>query len=308
MRLLLFALTLALYSCQTKPAPALSTKAALVQHIVEVDGHPISVWEKSAVASKQAVLLVHGRTWSAVPDFDLQVEGEDLSLMDGLVAEGYATYAIDLRGYGSTPRDSTEWATPDRSAKDIAAVIQWISEQKPWHTKPHLFGWSMGSTLSQLMAQRKPDALSSLTLFGYWRDSDLVFPEEPAASPVPQKLTNTAAAAASDFITPGSISQKAIDAYVAACLEADPVKTDLRRYDQFNELDPAKVQVPTLVLQGELDPIAPTEYQAKLFSRLGHGHKQWIVVKGGDHAAFMETPRAYFIQSLVNFWRGIPIE
>ena len=223
-----------LLSCTQSPAQ--DTTASLVQHTVMADGHPISVWEKSAANSKQAILMVHGRTWSAVPDFDLQVEGEDLSLMDGLVAEGYATYAIDLRGYGSTPRDSTGWATPDRSAKDIAAAIAWISKQKEWQMKPHLFGWSMGSTLSQLMAQRNPEALSSLTLFGYWRNSDQVFPTESEDYPAPQRLQNTAEAAASDFIIPGSISQKAIDAYVAACLQADPVKTDLRRYDQFNEL------------------------------------------------------------------------
>ncbi|MEL7003834.1 MAG: alpha/beta hydrolase, partial [Bacteroidota bacterium] len=74
-----------------------------VKNTVESDGHPIAVWEKSLESAEEAVLLVHGRTWSAVPDFDLQAEGEKLSLMDALVEEGYAVYAIDLRGYGATP-------------------------------------------------------------------------------------------------------------------------------------------------------------------------------------------------------------
>jgi len=30
------------------------------------------------------------------------------------------------------------------------------------------------------------------------------------------------------------------------------------------------------------------------------GHKQWVKMPGGDHAAFMETPRAYF--ELVSFF------
>ena len=45
----------------------------------------------------------NGRTWSSVPDFDLQVPGESLSFMDGLNALGYAVYALDARGYGRDP-------------------------------------------------------------------------------------------------------------------------------------------------------------------------------------------------------------
>jgi len=272
-------------------------------HTVNADGHPMALWEKTARNADEAILLVHGLTWSAIPDFDLQVEGEELSLMDGLVDEGYAVYAIDLRGYGKTPRDDTEWLTPDRTAKDLKAVLNWICKQNDWKTKPHLFGWSLGATRSQLLAQRHPELISSLTLFGYPIDDDKVYPpDEPSIKPMKKK--NTAKAAASDFITPGSISQKAIDAYVALALKFDPEKADLRNWDHYNELDPKKVTTPTLILQGEHDPIATTDYQLKLYTRLGTAHKQWITIPGGDHAAFMETPRDYFIHSLVSFFES----
>ncbi|MEQ9403737.1 MAG: alpha/beta fold hydrolase [Cyclobacteriaceae bacterium] len=303
-RLLIPILFISIGSCSTDRN---TQKAELKRHTVEADGHPIAVWEKSAMSAKEAVLLVHGRTWSAIPDFDLQVEGEELSLMDGLVKEGYAVFAVDLRGYGETPRDETEWLTPDRAAKDLAIVTKWIGEQKQWTIKPHLFGWSMGSTNSQLMAQRNPELISSLTLFGYWFDNDSKIPADTSATP-PQKIVNTAEAAASDFIIPGSISQKAIDRYVEMALESDPVKVDWRNLDQYNELDPSKVTVPTLILQGEHDPIGPTDRQVKLYTRLGNAHKQWITVPGGDHAAFMETSRPYFIHSLAGFLRSIPKE
>jgi pimeloyl-ACP methyl ester carboxylesterase len=280
----------------TNPAFA----AERIKHTVLSDGHPMAVWEKSADNAEKAILLVHGLTWSAVPDFDLQVEGEELSLMDGLVDEGYAVYGIDLRGYGETPRDDTGWLTPNRTVNDLKLVLEWITEQKEWTSKPHLFGWSLGSTRSQLFAQRHPELINSLTLFGYPFDDDHVFsPDEPDIKP--NRLTNTAKAAASDFITPGSISQNAIDAYVELALRFDPVKVDLRNFDHYNELDPQKVTTPTLILQGEHDPIAPTEYQAKLYTRLKTPHKQWITIPGGDHAAFMETPRTYFIHVLVSF-------
>ena len=297
---------LALFLAIAFTAAASTTAAAeRLRHTVDVDGHPIALWEKSAADAGEAILLVHGRTWSAVPDFDLQVDGENLSLMDGLVEHGYAVFAVDLRGYGATPRDETGWLTPQRAAEDLGAVLEWIAERKVWRKKPHLFGWSMGSTNSLLLAQSRPGLISSLTLFGYWHDLDSDLPaDEPGI--MPQKTANTAEAAASDFITPGSISRKAIDAYVAMALKADPVKTDLRHFDHYNALDPSTLTTPTLVIQGEHDPIAPTDRQAKLYTRIGSGHKLWVTVPGGDHAAFLEAPRSYFLHALVSFLEGVP--
>lgn len=283
---------------------AFAASAELQRHTVMADGHPIAVWEKSAAGATEAILLVHGRTWSALPDFDLQLEGEDLSMMDSLVDAGYAVYGVDLRGYGETPRDETEWLTPNRAADDVAIVIDWIAGQADLDLSPHLFGWSMGSTISQLMVQRHPGQVSSLTLFGYWRDVDGVIPaDEPGIRPL--KEPNTAEAAASDFITPGSISQRAIDAYVAAALEDDPVRVDVRGMDQYNALDGSKINVPTLVIAGEHDPLAPAENQAKLMTSLATGHKQYVSVPDSDHAALLEKPRNYFIHEIVAFLEGV---
>jgi pimeloyl-ACP methyl ester carboxylesterase len=290
----------ALLSTLLAVAPAASG-AELLRHTVTADDHPIALWEKSAAGAVEPVLLVHGRTWSALPDFDLQVEGEDLSLMDGLVEAGYAVYAVDLRGYGETPRDATGWLTPNRAADDVAIVLDWIDEQRQWRGKPHLFGWSMGSTISQLAVQRHPGRVASLTLFGYWRDIDETIPPDPPDLQ-PRRERNTAAAAASDFITPGSISQAAIDAYVAAALAADPVRVDVRSTDQYNALDGALLDVPVLVIAGEHDPLGPPAYQQKLFASIATGHKQYVSVPDSDHAAFLEKPRAYFIRELVTFF------
>jgi pimeloyl-ACP methyl ester carboxylesterase len=284
--------------------PALASEPT--RHTVSVEGHPIAVWEKSANGATEAILLVHGRTWSALPDFDLQVEGEQLSLMDGLVAEGYAVYAVDLRGYGETPRDDSGWLTPGRSADDVNGVMVWIANAHEWRIKPHLFGWSMGSTISQLAAQRQPDQLASLTLFGYWHDPDIKYPDDQPDLQLAREA-NTAEAAASDFIVPGSISDQAVETYVRAALAADPIKTDLRSTSDYNELDPALLTMPTLVIHGRQDPLAPQENLARLYTRIQSGHKQWVSVPGGDHAAFLESPRAYFINELVAFLRGVSL-
>lgn len=273
--------------------------ATLQMHTVEVDEHPMAVWQKGASGRHGVVLLVHGRTWSTVPDFDLQVSGEELSLMDGLIEGGFATYGVDLRGYGETPRDPSGWNTPSRAAEDVAAVLAWIRTRHP-DSPVHLFGWSLGSMSSQLVAQRYPDRVDRLVLFGYPTRPGATRPiDEPSGDP--PRAATTAEAAASDFITPGAISQRAIDAYVAAALAADPVRTDWTAGHEWNELDPAAVRVPTLILQGEHDPLSPSASQALLFEQLGTNDKAWVVIPGGDHAAFLEAPRPYFLAALNAF-------
>lgn len=227
--------------------------------------------------------------------------------MDGINGMGVAAYGVDLRGYGETPRDPSGWNTPGRAADDVAAVLEWVRQRHPG--KPvHLFGWSLGSMVSQLTAQRRPDLVDRLVLFGYpYRPGAERSREEPEGAP-PMAPT-TAEAAASDFITPGSISDRAVEAYVAAALEADPVRTDWTRGHEWNELRPEAVTLPTLVLQGEHDPLSPSASLALLFGGLGSADKAWVVVPGGDHAAFLETPRPYFLAALESFLlRGEPAQ
>jgi hypothetical protein len=59
------------------------------------------------------------------------VPGEKRSFMDALVDAGLDVYAVDMRGYGATPRDASGWLTPDRAVADVHAVIAWIQQRTP---------------------------------------------------------------------------------------------------------------------------------------------------------------------------------
>jgi pimeloyl-ACP methyl ester carboxylesterase len=259
------------------------------------------VWEKRSPHPRRALLLVHGRTWSSIPDFDLHVPGENLSVMDALVARGYDVYAIDLRGYGATPRDATGWLTPTRAAEDVYAVLEWIRKHSALEERPALIAWSRGSLVAQLVAETHPDAMSALVLFGrplrdtaWARDTLLT---------APPRAPNTAARAVSDFITPGSISRPAVDAYVRQALASDPVLVDWRNLDQFNALDPQRVKAPTLLMIGQFDPFyaQQSRAQAELFIRLGTADKEWVILPGGDHAALLERTAPRFIEAIASF-------
>lgn len=272
----------------------------IAAHQVMSNGHPIAVWEKSAERPKSSIVLVHGRTWSGRPDFDLQVPGEQLSLMDGLVAAGFTVYAIDLRGYGATPRDSSGWLTPNQAAEDLAAVLTWVATQHPTLHKPHLFGWSYGALVSQLTVQQQPALANTLTLFGYPLRPGISGDNTPNSDAPPARL-NTATNAASDFIVPNTISDAGIAGFVEAVLQADPVRTDWRELRQWRNLDPKRIAIPTLLLEAEFDPLALDDVHAHFFSQLVVSDKQWSRLPGGDHAAFMETPRAAFLDIMVSF-------
>ena len=63
-------------------ASASGAGQAPTRHEVKADdGHPLTVWEKRAAGARRTILLLHGRTWSSLPDFDLQVSGHPSSLM-----------------------------------------------------------------------------------------------------------------------------------------------------------------------------------------------------------------------------------
>ena len=76
---------------------------------------------------------------------------------------------------------------------------------------------------------------------------------------------NTAAAAASDFVSPAVTPRAVVEAFVAQALKSDPVADGLKNDGEFNVLDPARVTVPTLLLFGERDINVPADEGAKFF-------------------------------------------
>ena len=273
------------------------------------DGHELRLWslqppgaattaKDQAKDQARAIVLVHGRTWSALPDFDLVVaEDDSRSLMRNLAKQGFAVYALDLRGYGESPRDASGWLTPERAAADLAAALAFVTEREG--EPPDLLGWSLGALVAQLSVQQNPAAARSLVLYGYPRDPDARAgkAEDPGA---PAANANTEASARSDFITPDAIPEAAIEAFVRAALAADPTRADWRDDDQFNALDPATIAIPTLVIHGVDDPIARPLWQAKLFTRLQVEDRQWVILPASDHATHLERP-ADFERALLAF-------
>jgi alpha-beta hydrolase superfamily lysophospholipase len=276
--------------------PLQAAAPAPERHSVNVDGHTLALWESSPRSPRGAILLIHGRTWSALPNFDLHVAGESRSVMRALADAGFAAYALDQRGYGATPRDATGWLTPQRARDDVAATLDWIAARHPRLPRPALLGYSRGSQVALLVAQQRPQAMSALLLFAFppgVNVGDATTPAEP-----PRRAT-TRAAAAEDFITPGAASAEVIEAYVSQAIAANPVRADWREESQF-VFEPGKVSTPTLMIYGVNDPLRDAR-AAEFFNGLAVPDRAFVVLPASDHAAHVENSHAAFVHGIVSF-------
>jgi pimeloyl-ACP methyl ester carboxylesterase len=266
---------------------------------VESDGHPLAVWARVPEMPRGAVVLLHGRTWSSRPAFDLQVPGLQRSVLQSLADQGFAAYALDARGYGATPRDSTGWLTPARAADDAAAVLKWVAARHPSLAKPALVGWSLGGSIAHLTAMMSPSLLSALVFYGYAPDPQTIV-EPLDAIERPLRLKNTRDAATADFLSPKVTPRKVIRAFVETALKTDPILVDWRNDEEF-AYDSSRIMTPTLVIYGERDPSIDPPTAKYFFSAIDTANKELIAIPRGDHCAHLEDTHDAWVAAIAGF-------
>lgn len=229
------------------------------------DGHPLSVYgiqsSKEPESDDHVLLLLHGRTWSSVPVYHLlggprnAAKGvESRSLMEALHQRNITAYAMDFRGFGGTPHDSSNAVEPNRCLEDVESVLTWLAHRHHCSTpeKISLMGWSQGALVAQLAGQRRKPLFSRLILYGSIFDPMVRYPREPLYirnRPEPNGLIeNTFDAAVEDFTIEGTIPPKAATNFAEAALLSDPIKAQWKHLYQFNNCDPGMIHVPTLVV------------------------------------------------------------
>ena len=105
------------------------------------DGYKLSVVTSATTETDDAVLLLHGRTWSSGPVW------QTTGAIDTL---GRAAYAVDFRGFGRTPTRAPDGLLkPSTCVDDVCDMLQ---ELRTKHKKVHLLGWSYGGLVAQKVA------------------------------------------------------------------------------------------------------------------------------------------------------------
>jgi len=280
------------------------------------DKHPLSVYgihSSNPKSTDNVLLMLHGRTWSSVPVFHLlggpknAIKGlESHSLMEEFSSRDIQVYAMDFRGFGGTPKDATKGVEPNRCVEDVESVLTWLQERHGSDTSLSLLGWSQGALVAQLAAQRRKPVFSKLILYGSIYDPLVRYPREPLYVQVkdksPPDVENTFDAAVEDFTIEGTIPPEPACKFAEAALLTDPIKAQWKQLHQFNNLDPAHVHVPTLVVAGDQDPYAPLRVQQELFVNLARGSdKTWSILANADHAVHLLEGRSRFASVVTSF-------
>lgn len=269
--------------------------------IVSNVAYSIHVYHKfAAQPAKVPVLLVHG-TWGNAQTWDFPGR----SVMDYLAVRGYDVYALDLRGAGlSVPADGStvDFSNIDVTGRvnDVAAVAAQIFNLTG--RRPVLIGWSQGGFIAGLLASfpgtanlisglgllstapngfTVPPAFQSLLPLPF-PSFMLTEPEENAVlfgtDPITGKPTMSPDAADTLY----TISAPNTDATWAIDEEVEPGAFGL--VPQWGS-----IAVPTLVVDGALDPLAGTQDAMELSGDLiGTANKELIVFPRNSHAWFLE--------------------
>jgi len=281
------------------------------------DGHPLTVYgigNQEPKNDDHVLLMLHGRTWSSVPVYHLlggprnsATGNESRSLMEALRDKNICVYSMDFRGFGGTPSDETGSIEPNRCVEDVESVCHWLAERHHSCTpeKISLMGWSQGALVAQLAAQRSKPLFSRLILYGSIFDPLIRYPREPLYVRNKENATaynNTFDAAIEDFTIEGTIPPKAATYFAEAALLADPSRVQWKHLYQFNNCDPARVHVPTLVVVGDQDPYAPIHVQQELFTNLARGNdRTWSILSDADHAVHLLEGRSRFTNIVSSF-------
>lgn len=279
------------------------------------DGVRIYVNHKFGPAPlKIPVLLIHG-TWVNAGAWDFPGR----SVMDYLATRGYDVYALDMRGMGHS--DNPGYANIDISSRveDARAVAFQIRANTG--QAPVVIGWSQGGLITGLLATSHPELVAGVGLLSTAPSGFSV----PNFQDVQKDLNTLITALLSGIpvvsfvLTPNeanevvfgtdpitgkpTISPDALATFTSPqFLQPDSVQAIFEIVQTptclfFQSLGLVKacpvvpwknINVPALVVDGDLDPLAGEVDAAALFAALGSKNKQLIVFPRNSHGWFLE--------------------
>jgi len=288
--------------------------------------------DMAAFRPERTVLYVHGATYPASTSFDLPLDG--MSWMDYLAARGYDVYLLDVRGYGRSTRPPEMTQPPsahgaivrgDVAIQDIGAVVDFILKRRNI-PRVSLIGWSWGTTLMAGYTTQHADKVNRLVLYapGWIRKTASLV--QAGQGPLGAWRSVTREQALARWLTGVPEDKKAtlipagwFDQWADATWATDPeggkqtppvirapngVIADGAEYWSSAKpyYDPAKITVPTLLVQAEWDQDLPPYMAQTLFPLLVNAPgKRYVMLAEGTHTIIMEKNRLELFKAVQAF-------
>jgi pimeloyl-ACP methyl ester carboxylesterase len=327
-------------SAMIAPAAVAQTPKILVEDMMVPSGDAgIEIYVRNkrpadmvSFRPERTLLYVHGATYPSSTAFDLQLNG--MSWMDYIAARGYDVYLLDLRGYGKSTRpkemsDKPEANAPivrgDTAVKDISTVVDFILKRRNI-ARLDLLGWSWGTTLMATYTTQNAAKVERLVLYApaWIRNTPSLVQTGPGPTPAYRMVRKDQAlgrwlTGVADNKKEGLIPAGWFDAWADAtwATDAEGGKMDppvLRAPNGVVQdgaeffgagkpyYDPAKITVPTLLINAEWDRDTPSYMAQTLFPLLINSPgKRYVLLAEGTHTIIMEKNRLELFKAVQAF-------
>jgi len=287
--------------------------------------------------SPRAALLLHGATLASYV-FDLPVPG--YSLQERLAAAGWASYALDVRGYGQSSRPvpsdagspaDRPFSTAAESIADVADAMRFLRHDRR-HAEVVLVGYSWGTILAGRFVNAYPGAVNRMILFApiygtanaRWRDY-FGAPGKPHSGFGPGGYRWTTAdelRARWDSEIPSDDksawrANEVLTAVLDAALGSDPLSLtrappafrsptgcdiDLfRAFSGHAAFEAGTIEIPILLLRGDSDTTSTQADSQRLLDRLKSRDKRSITIPSATHFACFEYSAPLLFDALLAF-------
>lgn len=291
--------------------------------------------------SKPVVLMVHGAATPTVPVFDVRFE--NYSWMAFLAKAGFDVFAMDLTGYGRSPRPMMdnpcntsranqeaflipnpldEPCEPEYAFKlstvqsdwdEIDTVVDYLRDLRQVD-RVNLLGWSNGGVRTGGYAARHGEKVDRLFLYAPANYNRTGPSDPPAVLPepgVPMTVTGSAA-----FFNLWDTQVKCPDQFTPAI--RDPLRSTDLEFDElgstwgsegvrrqpvqntfwgWNKKFAGQVDVPTLIIRGDLDTVAPELQMRNLFEDIQTQQKVFVHVACGSHMLVWENQHEIMLRA-----------
>jgi len=266
-----------------------------IEHWTRKGDVRLFLWQKRTGSDKPrgTILFVHGSSMASQPTFDLQVRGRPhSSAMEWFAERGFDTWCLDNEGYGRSDKSRPINCDIANGADDLEAAAKYIDK------KLLLYGISSGALKAALFAQRHPDRVARLALDAFVWTGEGSPTLEQRRKRLPEFAAKNRRPIDRAFVRsiferdhPGTADAATVEAFADAILALDdsvPTGTYVDMCSKLPLVDPAKLEVPTIVMRGEFDGIASVEDLLEFFRRLPNADKQFAVMAGISHASFQQ--------------------
>ncbi|MEM9594423.1 MAG: alpha/beta hydrolase [Acidobacteriota bacterium] len=277
--------------------------------------------------SRPAVLVLHGSTFPTRLAAGYRF-ADGTSFLGQLHGAGFDAWGLDFLGYGGSDRypamvEGRRRGEPLGRGREAVRQVLAASRhlEAEGHRRVSIVAHSWGTVVAGEFARRHPERVDRLVLFG------ALAPRDGAMEPVSEAFKDVTPAQQlarfSAQVPPGRgpvLEEPTLASWGPAYLESDPASgtrtppsvrvptgptADLfATWSGHLPYDPAGVRAPTLLIQGQWDPVTTADDARLLLDLLTNAApKRSVVIGGGTHLLHLEKERFQLYAEVIAFLR-----